>query len=211
MLKEKETKVPLDLGPKDAKFNIVKILYWDDSEAVLEHVTKKLNKLCHKVVPAKTIEDCKAALADTEAPIDLFIADYKVDEKNGMNFILGAKGADPELHIVVLTPSILRSEFNQLQMCGIEVLKKPILLDQVVRPYLNPDKRRKKTQPPMPVPSHQPTKNTGLLGIAEAEKTQDDNQAEEPAKPARPAGMPPPPGVDAPKKRKGLTRLFARS
>lgn len=193
----------------------MKILYWDDSEAVLENVTKKLNKLCHKVVPAKTIEDCKAALANTESPIDLFIADYKVDAENGMNFILGAKGTDPELHVVVLTPSILRSEFNQLQMCGIEVLKKPILLDQVVRPYLNPDKRRKKTQPPMAVPDSTQSKgtNSGLLGISH-----EDDQEEKPAEPSETSSSmlseatppPPPPAPEPEKKRKGLTRLFAR-
>jgi len=190
----------------------VKILYWDDSEAVLENVTKKLTKLCHTVVPAKTIEDCKEALANKESPIDLFIADYKVDEENGMNFVLGAKGADPELHVVVLTPSILRSEFNQLQMCGIEVLKKPILLDQVVRPFLNPDKRRKKTQPPMPKPIEAP-KKVGLLGIGDEDSSSDEPKAA--TRPERPEGMPPPPGsepeTEPKKKRKGLTRLFARN
>ncbi|MBK1857516.1 response regulator [Cerasicoccus arenae] len=185
----------------------MKILYWDDSEAVLENVTKKLVKLCHKVVPARTLEDCKAALEDKDAPVDLFIADYKIDEKDGMNFIMGAKATDPELHVVVLTPSILRSEFNQLQMCGIEILKKPILLDQVVRPFLAPDKRRKKTMPPMPVPESTEKKGSGLLGIQDEDKTPSEVAVEE-----RPEGMPPPPGVELePKKRKGLTRLFARS
>lgn len=170
----------------------MRILYWDDSEAVLENVTKKLEKLCHKAVPARTIEECKAALADTENPIDLFIADHTIDEENGMNFIMGAKGMDPELHVVVLAPSILRSEYNQLQMCGIEVLKKPILLDQVVRPFLAPDKRRKKTTPP-PMPVQSPErKGVGLLGIEEPNPS--DAAAEN----------------DPPKKRKGLTRLFSR-
>lgn len=188
----------------------MKILYWDDSEAVLENVTNKLNKLCHKVVPAKTIEECKEALENKESPIDLFIADYKVDEENGMNFIMGAKAADPDLHVVVLTPSILRSEFNQLQMCGIEVLKKPILLDQVVRPFLNPDKRRKKNQPPMPKPAVSSAK-VGLLGIEEVEPAKESNDALTGGD--RPADMPPPPGAeDEPKKkRKGLTRLFSRN
>ena len=189
----------------------MKILYWDDSDAVLENVTKKLEKLRHKVVPARTLEDCKTALQNKEAPIDLFIADHKADESDGMNFIMGAKAADPELHVVVLTPAILRSEYNQLQMCGIEVLKKPILLDQVVRPFLNPDKRRKKTAPPMPVPDAAP-KKSGLLGISD--ESEEEHEISEPAPAnARPEGMPPPPGSpeEAPKKKKGLTRLFARS
>ncbi|WP_309384329.1 response regulator [Cerasicoccus frondis] len=193
----------------------MKILYWDDSEAVLESVTKKLVKLCHKVVTARTLEDCKIALQDKEAPIDLFIADHKIDEADGMNFIMGAKAADPELHVVVLTPAILRSEYNQLQMCGIEVLKKPILLDQVVRPFLNPDKRRKKTQPPMQAPTAT-SKKVGLLGMEDAsgETVVAEVAPTPPAAQSRPEGMPPPPGSaeeEPPKKRKGLTRLFARS
>ncbi|WP_309399734.1 response regulator [Cerasicoccus maritimus] len=193
----------------------MRILYWDDSDAVLENVTKKLNKLCHKTVTARSIEECKLALENKEEPIDLFIADHKADESDGMNFIMGAKATDPELHVVVLTPAILRSEYNQLQMCGIEVLKKPILLDQVVRPFLSPDKRRKKVQQPMITPA--PTnKKVGLLGI----ESDDTEPASEPVAPAltsasdRPDGMPPPPGAtdaEPPKKRKGLTRLFARS
>ncbi len=192
----------------------MKVLYWDDSDTVLESVAKKLHKLCHKCVPAKTLEECKAALADKEDPVDLFIADYKADEEHGMNYLMGAKANDPELHVIVLTPSILRSDFNQFKMCGIEVLKKPILLDQVVRPYLAPDKRRKKSQPPMPIPPAE-GKKVGLLGIAE--DSSDDAPAPPPAKadskqaPERPEGMPPPPGSEDVKKRKGLTRLFVRN
>ncbi|MGE9296110.1 MAG: response regulator [Puniceicoccales bacterium] len=190
----------------------MKVLYWDDQDAVLENVSRKLEKLRHQVVTAKTIDDCKAALANKEAPVDLFIADYSIDENNGMTFVMGVKAEDPELHVVVLSPSILRSEFNQLQMCGITVMKKPILIDQVVRPFLNPDKRRKKpssglTVPPMPT-SEAPS---GLLDLAAKKHTPPADMpphpppATKPAKDSETAEEPPQ------KRRKGFTSLFARS
>ncbi|MEO0796031.1 MAG: response regulator [Verrucomicrobiota bacterium] len=177
----------------------MRILYWDDSDTVLESVSRKLTKLQHKPVMARTIDDCKAALDDEENPVDLFIADHSIDEKNGMTFIMGAKAKDPDLHVVVLTPAILRSEFNQLDMCGINVMKKPILLDQVVRPYLSPDKRRKRpTQPPINIPEPPKGGTKGLLAAREEASK-------------RPEGMPPPPGApEEPKKKKGLTRLFSK-
>jgi len=168
----------------------VKILYWDDNDAVLENITKKLEKLQHHVVTAKTITECKEALANREAPIDLFIADYSIDAENGMTFVMGAKAEDPELHVVVLSPAILRSEFNQLLMCGITVMKKPILIDQVVRPFLSPDKRRKKSGAGVTSPPLVPSSGKGLL----AQSSEVAEQSPEAAK----------------KKRKGFTSLFMR-
>lgn len=175
----------------------MRILYWDDSDTVLAGVTAKLQRLNHTVLAAKTIEECRVALSDEAHLVDLFIADHSIDEANGMTFIMGAKAMDPELHVVVLTPSILRSEFNQLRMCGIEVLKKPILIDQVVRPFMAPNKRRKKkpTSPEAVPPGTSNEEAGGLLG-----------RATEPASP--PAYMPPVPPPE--KKKKGLTRLFSR-
>ena len=138
----------------------MRILYIDDNDDLVMRAEEKLRALGHEVFTAQDYARAHELLTDESNRIQVVIADHALNGMDGFNFVLGIPAAYPTVAgVCVLAQELTRSEANQLEMSGIRIFYKPVLIEKVAREMrVAPPVAAKKPE----IPAH--NRSDGLLG-----------------------------------------------
>lgn len=144
----------------------MKILLIEDELEMSSLAVSQLNKLGHDVLTAHSLRDAYAIYTEQKEQLDLIIADHRMPDGPGVDFILDLSYTEEQVRLAVVSGCLTSTEKRLLEERKIPYFQKPILYSTVVSSF------PKKT-PPNAAP------------VQKVESNEDKASTNQSAKPAR--------------------------
>ena len=114
------------------------ILFIEDEEELNKLATEELTLMGHSVHSVTRIEDAKAYFEQNAEKIDLIIADHRLPDGHGIDFVIEAKKAHPKLKVSIVSGCLVDRNIQSLEQAGIPYFAKPLLYSSVLRELTKP-------------------------------------------------------------------------
>ncbi len=114
------------------------ILFIEDEEELNELATEELTLLGHQVHSVTRMAGAKAYFEKNAEKIDLIIADHRLPDGQGSDFVIEAKKTNPKLGVCIVSGCLIDKEIQSLEQVGIPYFPKPLLYSSVLRELTKP-------------------------------------------------------------------------
>lgn len=114
------------------------ILFLEDEKDLSWIGTTELRSQGHTVFAAATIAEAVTILQEQRTKLNLIIADHRLPDGEGIDFVMAAREALPKVKAAVVSGVLKPSEREFLRCQDIPFFIKPILYRQVVQHFRKP-------------------------------------------------------------------------
>ncbi len=113
----------------------MKILLIEDELEMSSLAVSQLSKLGHEVVTAHSLRDAYAIYTEQKEQLDLIIADHRMPDGPGVDFILDLSYTEEQVRLAVVSGCLTSTEKRLLEERKIPYFQKPILYSTVVSSF----------------------------------------------------------------------------
>ncbi|MCC5807708.1 MAG: response regulator [Opitutales bacterium] len=118
------------------------ILLIEDEEALSEVAAIQLRNLGNTVKTVCNLEEAARFLENPEARLDLIIADHRLPDGEGIDFIIERVRAGCTIPTVVVSGCLTVADVAVLEREDIPYFRKPVIYSEVVRRFASPPPRK---------------------------------------------------------------------
>lgn len=158
--------------------NIMRILFVEDEPELSSLAASQLSNMGHTVFTASSVEDAYAIYERNRQQIEMVLADHRLPDGHGIDFILDISRQNPKLRVAVISGVLTSLDIEVMREQNIPYFVKPVLYSNVVKelknlpppglakaPVLDPAGEKKTTGPYVPPPFQPPGQKKGLTSI----------------------------------------------
>ncbi len=116
----------------------MKILLIEDEEALSEVAAIQLRNLGNTVYTVSNLEEATRFLEEPEDALDLIIADHRLPDGRGIDFIIERVRDGCTIPTVVVSGCLTVADVAVLERAGIPYYRKPVIYSEVVRRFEPP-------------------------------------------------------------------------
>lgn len=136
------------------------ILFIEDEKALAETGVLQLEQRGHRVLMASGVAEGRELLADPSNEIDCVIADHRLGDGFGINFVIDAKAVNPNREYAIVSGFLSDENIADLKLHSIPYFRKPLLyshvLDQLRKARMARKAAEKAKEPGEPEPQPEP-------------------------------------------------------
>ncbi len=114
------------------------ILFIEDEEELNKLATEELTLMGNTVHSVTRMEEAKAYFEENVKKIDLIIADHRLPDGQGIDFVVEAKRNHPKLKVSIVSGCLVDKDIQSLKQAGIPFFSKPLLYSSVLRELTKP-------------------------------------------------------------------------
>jgi len=140
------------------------ILFIEDEEELNQLATEELTLMGHSVHSVTRMEGAKAYFEQNSEKIDLIIADHRLPDGQGIDFVIEAKKINPKLKVSIVSGCLVDKEIQSLEQVGIPYFPKPLLYSSVLRELTKP-------RPGAPIVIKEPEESAGDVETEDSESS----------------------------------------